>query len=75
MEITENGKYIYTSNVANEVILQKRSSAFKYSDYSLMNSYKLESDELFNEFKQVIKDFSREDLLKKVMDSVKKHLP
>jgi hypothetical protein len=64
LEKTEDDKYIYTSNIYNEQKLSKERRCFKYSDYTLWNSFKKESSELFIDFETILLRCSREDVLK-----------
>lgn len=65
LEKKADGKFIYTPNVTNQKKLLERNKALGGLERGLWNSESIESDELLAAFDRVIKDFSREDIIKK----------
>jgi len=57
-----NGDFVYESNLQNEEKLLKQGVLTK-SEYELWGSDKRSSDTLFPDIKNILKNFSREDIL------------
>ena len=63
LEKTEN-EYVYTSNIPNEQMLKEKRTLTE-SEYGLWNSFKRESQKLFPDFEDLLKQWSRADILKR----------